>query len=47
MGNWSWSALILPYVEETAVYSLINVSKTDLAKSMDSPPIWLRCNRLS
>jgi len=37
LGNWSWSALILPHVEETAVYSLINVSKTDLATSMDTP----------
>ena len=29
--------MILPHVEETAVYSLINVSKTDLATSMDTP----------
>ena len=36
-GNWSWSALILPFVEESAVYNLIDVSKTDLAKSMDTP----------
>jgi len=37
LGNWSWSALILPYVEETAVYGLINVPKSDLATSMDTP----------
>jgi len=36
-GNWSWSALILPYVEEASVYSLINVPKSDLATSMDTP----------
>jgi prepilin-type N-terminal cleavage/methylation domain-containing protein/prepilin-type processing-associated H-X9-DG protein len=36
LGNWSWSALILPYVEESAVYGLIDVAKTDLAKSMDT-----------
>jgi prepilin-type N-terminal cleavage/methylation domain-containing protein/prepilin-type processing-associated H-X9-DG protein len=37
LGNWSWSALILPNLEESAVYNQINVSKTDLAKSMDTP----------
>jgi prepilin-type N-terminal cleavage/methylation domain-containing protein/prepilin-type processing-associated H-X9-DG protein len=37
LGNWSWSALILPHLEESAVYSLINVPRTDLAKSMDIP----------
>jgi prepilin-type processing-associated H-X9-DG protein len=36
-GNWSWGALILPYVEESALYSQVNVSKTDLATSMDTP----------
>jgi prepilin-type N-terminal cleavage/methylation domain-containing protein/prepilin-type processing-associated H-X9-DG protein len=36
-GNWSWSALILPFVEEDALYSSIDVAKTDLATSMDEP----------
>src|SRR3954452_3836176 len=36
-GNWSWGALSLPFVEETSVYDLIGVSKTDLATSMDTP----------
>jgi prepilin-type N-terminal cleavage/methylation domain-containing protein len=36
-GNWSWGAHILPFVEETALYDLIGVSKTDLAKSLDTP----------
>jgi prepilin-type N-terminal cleavage/methylation domain-containing protein/prepilin-type processing-associated H-X9-DG protein len=37
LGNWGWGALVLPYAEEAALHSLINVSKTDLAKSMDTP----------
>ena len=36
-GNWSWGALILPNVEESALYDLIKVSRTDLATSMDTP----------
>jgi prepilin-type N-terminal cleavage/methylation domain-containing protein len=35
LGNWGWGALILPYAEESALHSLIGVTKTDLAKSMD------------
>jgi prepilin-type N-terminal cleavage/methylation domain-containing protein/prepilin-type processing-associated H-X9-DG protein len=37
LGNFSWSALILPFVEETDVYGLVDVAKTDLATSMDRP----------
>ena len=37
LGNWSWSALILPYVEQTAVYNQIGVAKTDLAHALDIP----------
>ena len=37
LGNWSWSALILPYVEETALHDQIQLPKTDLATSMDTP----------
>jgi prepilin-type N-terminal cleavage/methylation domain-containing protein/prepilin-type processing-associated H-X9-DG protein len=36
-GNWSWGALVLPYVEESALYDSISVSKIDLAKSLDIP----------
>jgi prepilin-type N-terminal cleavage/methylation domain-containing protein/prepilin-type processing-associated H-X9-DG protein len=36
LGNWSWSALILPFVEETAVHTLIGVSKTDMATSLNT-----------
>jgi prepilin-type N-terminal cleavage/methylation domain-containing protein/prepilin-type processing-associated H-X9-DG protein len=39
LGNWSWSGLLLPFVEETPVYDLIGVSTTDLATSMDDPAI--------
>jgi hypothetical protein len=34
-GNWSWSALILPYVEQGAVYAQISAATMDLARSMD------------
>ena len=37
LGNWSWSALILPFVEETRRHALVDVAKTDLATSMDTP----------
>jgi len=37
LGNWSWSALILPFVEETAVHTLIGVKQTDLATSLNTP----------
>jgi prepilin-type N-terminal cleavage/methylation domain-containing protein/prepilin-type processing-associated H-X9-DG protein len=37
LGNFSWSALILPFVEEADVYDLVDVAKTDLATSMDRP----------
>jgi prepilin-type N-terminal cleavage/methylation domain-containing protein/prepilin-type processing-associated H-X9-DG protein len=37
LGNWSWGALILPFVEEGSVHSLIGVSKTDLATSLNTP----------
>jgi prepilin-type N-terminal cleavage/methylation domain-containing protein/prepilin-type processing-associated H-X9-DG protein len=37
LGNWSWSALILPFVEEDPLYDLIDVANTDLATSMDEP----------
>lgn len=39
LGNWSWSALILPYVEQGALYNQIGVSKTDLAHAMDTPSL--------
>ena len=39
LGNWSWSALILPYVEQIAVYNQIGVAKTDLAHAMDTPAL--------
>ena len=37
LGNWGWGALILPYAEEATLHDLIGVTKTDLAKSMDTP----------
>ena len=37
LGNWSWGALILPFVEEGSVHALIGVSKTDLATSLNTP----------
>jgi prepilin-type N-terminal cleavage/methylation domain-containing protein/prepilin-type processing-associated H-X9-DG protein len=37
LGNWSWSALVLPFAEETALYAAIGVAETDLATSMDTP----------
>ena len=39
LGNWSWSALILPYVEQGALYNQIGVGKTDLAHAMDTPSL--------
>src|SRR5262245_24039429 len=36
-GNWSWSALTLPYVEYKTLYESIGVKATDLATAMDSP----------
>jgi prepilin-type N-terminal cleavage/methylation domain-containing protein len=39
LGNWSWSALILPYVEQGALYNQIGVAKTDLAHAMDTPAV--------
>jgi len=37
LGNWSWSGLILPYVEESDVYALLDVGKSDMAAAMDIP----------
>jgi prepilin-type N-terminal cleavage/methylation domain-containing protein/prepilin-type processing-associated H-X9-DG protein len=37
LGNWGWGALILPFVEETALHSQIRVSDLDLASSLDIP----------
>ncbi len=37
LGNWSWGALLLPFVEETAVYDQIRVNDLDLATSLDVP----------
>src|SRR5690349_13385497 len=39
LGNWSWSALILPYVEQNALFNQIGVNKTDLAHAMDTAPL--------
>lgn len=37
LGNWSWGALILPFVEETPLYNQIHVGDMDLASSLDIP----------
>ena len=37
LGNWSWGAFLLPYVEETALYDQIRVRDLDLASSLDIP----------
>jgi prepilin-type processing-associated H-X9-DG protein len=37
LGNWNWSALLLPYVEQGVLYDQIGVSQTDLATAMDDP----------
>ena len=37
LGNWTWSALILPFVEEDSVHALVDVAKSDMATSMDTP----------
>jgi hypothetical protein len=36
-GNWSWGALILPYVEESALHTRIQVGDLSLAQSLDVP----------
>lgn len=36
-GNWSWGALILPYIEQTSLYNTIGVSNLSMAQSMDIP----------
>ncbi len=36
-GNWSWGALILPYIEQTSLYNTIGVSSLNMAQSMDIP----------
>lgn len=35
LGNWNWSALLLPFVEQTAIYDQSGVLKTDLATALD------------
>lgn len=35
LGNWSWNALILPYVEQNAAYEQSGVLQTDLATALD------------
>lgn len=34
-GNWSWGAMILPFIEQTALYNQIGVSNLTMAQSMD------------
>ena len=41
LGNWSWGALVLPYVEESAIHSQIRVGELDLASSLDIPENYL------
>ncbi|TWU20347.1 DUF1559 domain-containing protein [Bythopirellula polymerisocia] len=36
-GNWNWSAMLLPYVEQTALYDQIGITDTDLATALDDP----------
>lgn len=37
LGNWSWEALLLPYIEEAPLYAQIEVDQMDLASSLDVP----------
>lgn len=37
LGNWSWGAMLLPFVEETALYNQLQVRNLDLASSLDIP----------
>jgi prepilin-type N-terminal cleavage/methylation domain-containing protein len=35
LGNWSWGALVLPQIEQSALYEQIGVSRMPMAVSMD------------
>jgi prepilin-type N-terminal cleavage/methylation domain-containing protein/prepilin-type processing-associated H-X9-DG protein len=37
LGNWSWSGLILPFIEEVDVHALLDVGNSDMAVVMDTP----------
>lgn len=37
LGNWNWVAMLLPYLEQVALYDRIGVSDTDLATALDNP----------
>lgn len=35
--NWAWSALILPYIEQPAIYEQLGVSRTSIMPSLTTP----------
>jgi prepilin-type N-terminal cleavage/methylation domain-containing protein/prepilin-type processing-associated H-X9-DG protein len=36
-GNWSWGAMVLPFIEQSSLYNTIGVSTRTMASSMDVP----------